>query len=473
VVRPVAVTAWRGRRLLVAASVVLLLLATGVFVIELTRSFSEDEPLARREPRPGTGGGASGVAGMLEHLRALQRIADRHGGNRAAGTPGDHASGRYVGERLRRAGYRVRLQSVRFPYFAERSRPELTFRPGSGARLGQVRTLYYSGGGRVTAPLQPLAVTPDAGCERDDFAGFPRGRIAVIQRGTCTLREKVVRARRAGAVGAIVFNDGAPGRTGTIAGTLGRPGAGIPAVFVGSRTGRALVAADGRRLRVAVDAASETRTTRNVLAESGGGGQHIVMAGAHLDSVDDGPGINDNGSGVAAVLEAAETLAGRGAPRRRLRFAFWGAEEVGLVGSRRYVRGLSQRERSRIAAYLNLDMVGSPNGGRFVYGGTSGRVEALLRRSLAARGVRVERRGGLGGGSDQAPFERAGVPVGGLFSGAARIKTRVEQRAWGGRAGRPFDRCYHRACDDLGNIDRRALAELGMAAVSALRRLSR
>jgi Zn-dependent M28 family amino/carboxypeptidase len=467
------VTARRRRRLLVLAAIVLLPLTAAAILIELTRSSSDEQRSVRREPRPGPGGGESGVAGMLEHLRAFERIADRHDGNRAAGTAGDRASVRYVAERLRRAGYRVRLESVRFPYFAERGRPQLRLASGSRERLGEVRTLHYSGGGRVTAPLQPLALAPDAGCERADFDGFRRGRIALIQRGTCTLREKVVRARRAGAAAAIVFNDGRPGRTGTIAGTLIRPGAAIPAVFVGSRTGRELVAAGGRRLRVRVDAVSETRTTRNVLAESAAGAGKVVMAGAHLDSVNDGPGINDNGSGVAVVLEAAETLARGGPARRPLRFALWGAEEVGLVGSRRYVRGLSQSERSRIAAYLNLDMVGSPNGGRFAYGAASGPVAPLLGRSLAARGIRVERRPGLGGGSDHAPFERAGVPVGGLFSGAARVKSREEQRAWGGRAGRPFDRCYHRACDDLGNIDRRALAELGTAAISALRDLSR
>jgi Zn-dependent M28 family amino/carboxypeptidase len=201
-----------------------------------------------------------------------------------------------------------------------------------------------------------------------------------------------------------------------------------------------------------VDAVSERRRATNVIAQTAGGaGRRVVMAGGHLDSVPAGPGINDNGSGLAALLEIAEALGGR-APGARVRLAFWGAEELGLVGSRRYVRQLGPEERERIAAYVNLDMVGSPEPERGVYSDADPGLERLLRRLLGS-GAEEEN---AGGSSDHAPFQRAGVPVGGLFTGA----------------GEPHDPCYHRACDDLDNVDMRILVEMARAAGEAAERLS-
>ena len=212
------------------------------------------------------------------------------------------------------------------------------------------------------------------------------------------------------------------------------------------------------------------RETRNVIADWDGGSQ-VAMAGAHLDSVRSGPGINDNGSGVATLLELAEEIAASKArPHRRLRLAFWGAEELGLYGSRNYVRGLPSAERRRIVAYLNLDMVGSANGGRLLYGGTRGaaaRAARAVRDYMRGRRVRLEGTA-LGQGSDHAPFAAAGVPVLGLFSGASATKRPAQRRAWGGRAGRAFDSCYHLPCDRLARVDRRALSELADAAAVAV-----
>jgi Zn-dependent M28 family amino/carboxypeptidase len=189
-----------------------------------------------------------------------------------------------------------------------------------------------------------------------------------------------------------------------------------------------------------------------VIAETAGGtGRRVVMAGGHLDSVPAGPGINDNGSGVAALLEIADALGGR-APGARIRLAFWGAEELGLIGSRRYVRELEPEERERIAAYVNLDMVGSPEPQSGVYSDGDERIERLLTRLV---GPEAEEES-TGGNSDHAPFQRAGVPVGGLFTGA----------------GEPYDPCYHRACDDLDNVDLRILTQMARAAGQALARLS-
>jgi Zn-dependent M28 family amino/carboxypeptidase len=152
-----------------------------------------------------------------------------------------------------------------------------------------------------------------------------------------------------------------------------------------------------------------------------------------------------------------------------VRFAWWGAEEVGLVGSTRYVESLSPEDARRIALYLNLDMVGSPNPGYLVYDGDdsdregegpgpvgSAAVEQVLLEQLAAVGVQ-----GSGtdfdGRSDYGPFIEAGIPAGGLFTGAEEAKTAEQAQQWGGAAGAPYDACYHQACDTLANVDRQAL----------------
>jgi aminopeptidase S len=183
------------------------------------------------------------------------------------------------------------------------------------------------------------------------------------------------------------------------------------------------------------------------------------MAGGHLDSVSVGPGINDNGSGSAALLEVALTIAHDGTNTgKHLRFGWWGAEELGLVGSTHYVSRLSDAEQSKIDAYLNFDMVGSPNAGYFVYSGSgqpsgSPELENLLKDGFQAEGVETEPID-IGGRSDHAAFARAGVPIGGTFSGAEGTKSSSQANKWSGTAGQAFDRCYHRSCDTTNNITR-------------------
>jgi aminopeptidase S len=180
-----------------------------------------------------------------------------------------------------------------------------------------------------------------------------------------------------------------------------------------------------------------------------------VMAGAHLDSVPRGPGINDNGSGVASLLEVARVLGPR--PGRRVRLAFWGAEELGLGGSRHYVGALSPRERRAVAAYINLDMVGSPNAVPALYRDGDERLTRILRGAHPGReaGVPAE------GRSDHAPFDSAGIPVGGLYTGA-------DER---GPGGEPRDPCYHLPCDTLANVDGQVLLRMARATLRALRGL--
>jgi Zn-dependent M28 family amino/carboxypeptidase len=235
----------------------------------------------------------------------------------------------------------------------------------------------------------------------------------------------------------------------------------------------------GTTVAIQTAVVAERRTTRNVIAESRSGNpRNVVFVGAHLDSVERGPGLNDNGSGSAVVLTLAEQLAAR-PTRNRLRFAWWGAEELGLLGSSRYVRQLTRAERVRIALYLNVDMVGSPNFVRFVYDGDgsasprrapppagSAAIERVLARWFASQGLAYREL--AGGGSDHLPFRRAGVPVGGLFTGASGRKSRAQAAGAGGRAARPYDPCYHRACDTRANLSRTALREQASALAHAV-----
>ncbi|MEU0193139.1 M28 family metallopeptidase [Streptomyces afghaniensis] len=215
------------------------------------------------------------------------------------------------------------------------------------------------------------------------------------------------------------------------------------------------------------------RTGYNLIADwPGGDANQVVMAGSHLDSVSSGPGINDNGSGSAAVLETALAVSrAQYKPAKHLRFAWWGAEELGLVGSRHYVNRLATGDRSRISAYLNFDMIGSPNPGYFVYDDDPA-IEKTFKEYFSGLGVPTEIETEGDGRSDHAPFKSAGVPVGGLFTGASRTKTAAQAAKWGGTAGRAFDRCYHSSCDTTANIDDTALDRNSDAVAYAVWELS-
>nr|WP_243766279.1 M28 family metallopeptidase [Streptomyces sp. GC420] len=232
--------------------------------------------------------------------------------------------------------------------------------------------------------------------------------------------------------------------------------------------GRAGYQASVNYVKSQLDAAGFTTTVQqftssgstgyNLIADwPGGDADQIVMAGAHLDSVTSGAGINDNGSGSAAVLETALAVSrAQLQPTKHLRFAWWGAEELGLVGSRYYVNSLSSTDRSKISAYINLDMVGSPNAGYFVYDDDPA-IETVFKNWFTGIGVPTEIETEGDGRSDHASFKNAGIPVGGLFTGASNTKTAAQAAKWGGTSGLAFDRCYHSSCDSTSNIDDTAL----------------
>jgi Peptidase family M28/PA domain len=429
------------------------------------------------------------LEGVREHQAQFQKIADAsddpfYPGTRTAGTEGYAESVEYVAGLLREAGYEVTLDPVDFTFIFPAELRQLTpveAEYETGAFTG-------SGSGTVEGRVIPVDINltgtraSTSGCEASDFAGIDwsgDADIALIQRGTCFFGTKAYYAEQAGAEAVIIFNQGnSPDREELIVADAtsvdppipGAPGPvthGIPVVGASFQQGVAL-AQPGSTAFVKV-LPSETRTDYNVIAELPGKNENnVVMAGAHLDSVTDGPGIQDNGSGSAALLETALMMANLN-PENTLRFAWWAAEEHGLVGSADYVEGLSQAERDRIALYLNYDMIGSPNYIFMVYDSDESTFEApvtIPEGSIAIEDLYESYYTWIGepyddtefsGRSDYEAFILAGIPSGGLFTGAEEIKTEEQEAIWGGTAGEQFDPCYHEACDDLDNVNLHAL----------------
>ncbi len=441
------------------------------------------------------------LEGIREHQNALQQIATTHGGgNRLAGTIGYDKSAEYVKGKLQAAGYTVTEHAFTFTLNSERTPSVLQqTAPTATTYVNGVdfAVMTYSGSGDVTAPLWAVdlvlpptpAPSSTSGCEASDFAGFPAGAVALMQRGTCTFRIKAENAKAAGAVASVIFNEGNDaGRSTLLSGTLAEPAFDQPVVGTTFALGNTLAGgvtagATGETMRVRTDMINEERQTVNLLAETSGDANSVVVVGAHLDSVARGPGINDNGSGSAAILEIAEQYKARGlTPRNKIRFAWWGAEEHGLIGSTRYVASLSPAELAKIKMNLNFDMIGSPNFVRFVYDGDnsafpvgpgsadgpqgSGEIERVFHDYFG--GVNLpSSETPFSGRSDYGPFIAVGIPAGGLFTGAEGIKTAQEAARFGGTAGAPYDPCYHLACDTFANNSNAGLDQMSDAVAHA------
>jgi Zn-dependent M28 family amino/carboxypeptidase len=437
---------------------------------------------------------------MLRHAEALQMIADENGGNRASGFQGYGASVQYVLTKLRDAGYRPTTQVFDFVTFEETADPTLievsptakTYVPNT-----EFITMSYSASGDTgNATITPvdLTLSPDpaarvstSGCEAADFTGFPAGNIALMQRGSCPFAQKATNAQAAGAVGAIIFNSGTPGNEGVIAGTLGEtaqdgqpepPDVTIPVVGISYAEGDRLAGESDPTIgQIIVHAESDQRSSTNILADTRSGDpDNVTIVGSHLDSVTEGPGINDNGSGSGFNLELALQMAkNRIRPENRVRFAFWGAEESGLVGATRYVAALSDEAFAQIAANLNFDMLASPNHGKFVYDGDfshttppatapnvnpgAAYIESVFLKYFASQGISPDPTA-FDGRSDYKPFQDSGIAAGGLFSGAEVAKSAAQAAKWGGTAGLAFDPNYHQAGDDIDNLDLRGWEQL-------------
>ncbi|MCP2244654.1 M28 family metallopeptidase [Lentzea aerocolonigenes] len=405
------------------------------------------------------------VEGINRHLIAFQRIGDRNGGTRAALTPGYDASVDYVAGKLRDEGFIVSTPTFNFDIQV------------SDAKLARVDGVNYEAivmtaspqtpVGGVTGPLRVVPEDATTGCEATDFAGQDfTGSVALIRRGGCTFEQKHLNAFAAGAIAVLVSNN-VDGPLSNV--TLTNPGK-IPTGGVSKADGTTLAGKAGLPITVDMRYHLETRTQRNVIAQTKTGRtNNVVMAGSHLDSVEVGPGINDNGSGSASLLETALQLGSRPKVDNAIRFAWWGAEERGLIGSTKYVQSLTFEQQLDIALYLNFDMVASPNAAYFIYDGDnsdnvgagpgpygSAQIEKAFADYFVAKGVPTEGTD-FSGRSDYGEFIAQGIPAGGLFTGAEGVKTAAQAAKWGGTAGVAYDPCYHSKCDNLGNIDRTAL----------------
>jgi Zn-dependent M28 family amino/carboxypeptidase len=428
---------------------------------------------------------------LMTHIDALQSFADAHADNRNTFGAGFNMSVEYAARIFEEAGYTVTLQTFEISGFSEGDPPVLSqTSPNPQTYAGRdLRTLTYSGRGDVTAPLEAVDIelppggssnSSTSGCQASDFDGFTPGSVALIQRGSCTFAEKASYAEAAGAVAVLIFNEGQSGRTEVEGWTLDPDDLlAIPVLGTSFDVGNDLGSALGAgpvEVRVVIDAGVEVATVTNVLAELDiGDPDQLVVVGAHLDSVTAGPGINDNGSGTAFVLTAAEAAAAAGLETgRRIRWALWGAEEIGLVGSDHYVSELSDAGLRQHVANLNFDMIGSPNGGRFIYDGDgsatgyagpagSDAIEALFEEWFDQAGL-AHAPTAFDGRSDYGPFIWAGIPAGGLFTGAEASMSSAEADLFGGRAGEDFDACYHQSCDTVTNVDPTIFFEMSQAA---------
>ncbi len=409
------------------------------------------------------------IDGVRQHQEAFQAIADANNGIRTSGTPGYDQSVAYVAGQLTAAGYNVTVQDFDFQTFITLSPTVLEQVSPAPAGLVANSIMSYSGSGDNTAAvtaLPPPPADPTPGCDAVDFAGFPAGNIALISRGACTFALKATNAYNAGAAGVIIYNN----VSGTLNGTLGNGFTlDISVTSVTQAMGQQLAATPGLVMRLKTDTFRGIATTSNVIAETiYGNPDNVVMVGAHLDSVNAGPGIQDNGSGSAAILEVALQMKNI-RTRNMVRFAWWGAEESGLVGSTYYVNNLSPEEQAKIALYLNFDMIGSPNHVFFIYDGDdsdgvgapagppgSAQIEALFESYYDQQGLPFKGTD-FSGRSDYGPFIAVGIPSGGLFTGAEGIKTAEEAALWGGTVGEQYDPCYHLACDTYDNVNLFAL----------------
>jgi Zn-dependent M28 family amino/carboxypeptidase len=418
---------------------------------------------------------------MMGHLAKLQQIADAHDGNRALGTAGFDASVDYVSKALRDKGFDVQTPEfeVRLPFADD---PQLTV---GGATI-ESKPLQFTIGTPaegVSGPLVAARVDDSPGCTASDYDGLPvKGAVVLVDRGTCQFSQKQSVAAARGALALIVANNEDNDEMGGTLGDDSNPK--IPVISVTKASGERLRAAPGATT-LKLNAGVRIQKTRNIIAQTKTGSTaNVVMAGAHLDSVPEGPGINDNGSGVAAVLESALQLGPSPKVVNAVRFGFWGGEEEGLKGSNDYVHSLDVNALKDIALYLNFDMLGSPNPGYFSYDGDQSappnprdaipRVpegSAGIDRTLVAylKGAgKTAQDTSFEGRSDYDGFTKAGVPAGGLFSGAEEKMTPDQAKLWDGKADEPFDPNYHKSTDTLDHIDRTSLGIQGAGVAYAV-----
>lgn len=469
-------------------------------------------------PTEHTDMGVSGDA-VMEHLQKISDISTSHAdeGFRALGTPGYEEAVEYVESTLEATGaFDVKRQA-----FDVESQDFGTVDVKVDGEAVKVTTASYTEG--TTEPLTdlPVALPVDddnsdlaggqLGCQASDFDDSAEGALVLVSRGECAFGEKTKAATEAGAAAVIIYNNDKENPDEELNATLGeRMEGSAPTVTVTYNVGTDLLekveaagteaggqagaeaglgqGADETEETTEDDAAAEaaaltadftletefvTETTWNVIAETKAGDHdNVQMFGAHLDGVEEGPGVNDNGSGTAALLASAEALAEQPTEvDNAIRFGWWGAEEVGLVGSTEYVASLDDAELGKIKSYMNFDMIGSdnyivgtldsdgsdvpiPDGVNVPEG--SAELEKIFTDYFAdidQPNVGTD----FSGRSDYQAFIDNGIPASGLFSGADGTKTAEEAEMFGGTVGEKHDTNYHQATDTIENVSKESI----------------
>lgn len=385
---------------------------------------------------------------LEQDIRALADIAEEHG-NRAAGTPGYDASVDYAVSELEKAGYDVELQEFEITY-TETLRAELTQHTPVEQDLAHTVFTYspsaQASQAQVAAPSDPLGCTTASWGNAD-----LTGKVALVSRGDCPFAQKSVTAAGLGAEAVIIYNNA----EGPLNGTLGEPSQDyVGTIGVTRAVGQELLGQLQQgpvTLSLDLDQLTEQRPTVNILAETRTGREdNVVMLGAHLDGVPEGPGIHDNASGSVVALEVARQAAKANKVNNKVRFALWGAEEIGLLGAAHYVESLTPAEREAIAMYVNLDMVAPldhQNTMGVLQGDFSLGAETLLQDQLERDGHEYGPAGN-GNNSDYAPFVASGIPATGLLS--------------------YYDDNYHTPEDDIDNVSITSLTHSARATANII-----
>eukprot|EP01006_Ploeotia_vitrea_P030384 TRINITY_DN62833_c0_g1_i1.p1 TRINITY_DN62833_c0_g1~~TRINITY_DN62833_c0_g1_i1.p1 ORF type:complete len:527 (+),score=90.43 TRINITY_DN62833_c0_g1_i1:31-1611(+) len=430
---------------------------------------------------------------IMDHLRNFEKIAKLHSNSRSVQN-GYNASAEYVMEQLNQYSdyYDVETFPFTTPVWTEFEPPTLTIKgvnptvplyrctTRSGWNHWQIvcdfSGIRYGGNGKSTITAK-VARPKNWGCYKEDWEGFPKGAIAAMETGECDYYQKCLLAEDYGSVASILYTpegyDSLPGSR--VYRSDWQPGdrnAKNPVVGVAYGIAMILFQEGGREVTLSTNQEIVVEHTFNVIATTKKGSPtDVVMVGSHLDSVPAGPGINDNGSGSATVLETALEMARKNTQvSNQVRFGWWGAEEIGLVGSRNYVNYLvnNPKEASKLALYLNFDMQASPNYVRMVYNGeeapepaTQGSVKLMkLFQQYYKREGMTSDLGSMNGGSDYYPFILAGIPSGGMGTGAGSLKSVEQRHIHGGLANAMYDPCYHAPCDTVDNIAQDCLTDI-------------
>lgn len=469
---------WRrfGRSVL-AVTIFALLAGCGIFGQNGDQS---PTPTSQTEVSGSPAEGLDGAA-FIDTVRQLEKLTLDADGTRGPGSQGYLAAASWIEKELEATGF---YEVYRQEFTIQRAHPGESRLTDESGRVINQQPLGYSPG-TPDEGLSGILVAPanGNGCQAADWGAEVRGQIGIIDRGGCPFTQSDLAASQAGAIMLIAVNNREGGLYGTLDNSLPDH---IPFTGVTKSEGAGLrdqMAAGDLRLNFTFQQRIESYPTYNLFAETRTGDpENVVMAGAHLDSVPQGPGSNDNGSGSAILLETARQMASGEPPANKVRYAWWSGEEWGLLGSAYWVNkqiATSPQTLTRLAAYLNIDMVASPNYVIGVYDGdgssfpdeklpaASGAIENTFNQYFDGTGqawVDIE----MGGASDHASFIASGIPVGGLFTGAGETKTAEEEQLFGGTAGQPYDSNYHKPSDTFANLSTDALVINGKAAAHVI-----